>query len=258
MSCHIGDLETHIGFLEDHTREVFEGLEAYRFDRDQVIEVWGDLRLLKIRDWKWHFLVNFLEMESIGTLGKNGCHWNWYTCIEERPMIILWKTLLIMILEEKIVGKLLLDSQHIILSAWHNEMRRKNREFQFFLKKMSKSSLILYTSCYSSLHVVIPTTIPNEEIWEKQKKIHRFNVVRQMPTSTGTGKKAFIISKLGLHKRVFILTLKYWNSKNTLELRFPSGMERNKGICPFSSICVFHSIWATYYNNLHLSEYSPP
>ena len=39
MSCHIGDLETHIGFLEDHTREVFEGLEAYRFDRDQVIEV---------------------------------------------------------------------------------------------------------------------------------------------------------------------------------------------------------------------------
>lgn len=70
MSCHIGDLETHIGFLKDHTREVFERLEGYHFDRDQVIEVWGDLRLLKIRDWKWHFLVNFLEMESIGTLGK--------------------------------------------------------------------------------------------------------------------------------------------------------------------------------------------
>ena len=39
MSCHIGDLETHIGFLKDHTREVFERLEGYHFDRDQVIEV---------------------------------------------------------------------------------------------------------------------------------------------------------------------------------------------------------------------------
>ena len=34
MSCHIGDLETHIGFLKDHTREVFERLEGYHFDRD--------------------------------------------------------------------------------------------------------------------------------------------------------------------------------------------------------------------------------
>ena len=36
-----------------------------------------------------------------------------------------------------------------------------------------------------------------------------------MPTSTGTGKKTLTVSKLRLHKRVFILTLRYWNSKNT-------------------------------------------
>ena len=85
--------------------------------------------------------------------------------------------------------------------------------------------------------------------FEKNKRKHTYLMwFGRMPTSTGIGKKTFTISKLGLHKRVFILTLRYWNSKNTLKQHSPSGMEQNYDICPFSSICVIHSIWATYYN----------
>ena len=53
---------------------------------------------------------------------------------------------------------------------------------------------------------------------EKNKRKHT-NLIwfGKLPTSTGTKKKTFTISQLGLQKRVFILTLKHWNSKNTLK-----------------------------------------
>ena len=41
---------------------------------------------------------------------------------------------------------------------------------------------------------MILTTISNEEIWEKQKKIYKFNVIRQ--NTYENKEKAFIISKL--------------------------------------------------------------
>ena len=64
------------------------------------------------------------------------------------------------------------------------------------------------------------------------------------------GKKIFTMLKLGLHKMIFILTLRNEIPKILLNhtlvpLRFAPAF------CPFFSICLFAQIWATYYNKPH-------
>ena len=64
------------------------------------------------------------------------------------------------------------------------------------------------------------------------------------------GKKIFTMLKLGLHKMIFILTLRNEIQKILLNhtlvpLRFAPAF------CPFFSICLFAQIWATYYNKPH-------
>ena len=60
-----------------------------------------------------------------------------------------------------------------------------------------------------------------------------------LPTSTGIGKNTFTISQLGLHKRVFILTFKNLNSKNTPKPYHGGGggtLEQSDNICLFFSM----------------------
>ena len=81
--------------------------------------------------------------------------------------------------------------------------------------------------------VNLHATISGEEIRKKNKKHIDLMWFDGLPTLTRTGKKTFTISQFGLHKIVFILTLRYWNSKSTPK-------PNRKGRCP-PHLPTYHS-----------------
>ena len=88
----------------------------------------------------------------------------------------------------------------------------------YFVIIKIKINQTLVSQLSLSFFVDLRVIIPSEEIKEKRKKTHTDLMwLSRLPTSMETKKKTFTIFQLMLHKRVFILTLGYWNSKNTLE-----------------------------------------
>ena len=110
---------------------------------------------------------------------------------------------------------------------------------------------ILHTLCGSIyINVDFRATIFGEKLEKNEKKIHRFNVVRQINYVHGNKEEDFYYISFA------------FNSKNTsLNDKCCYSISLHSNICPFFFIYVFLSIRVTYYNNqphVSMSDIEPP